>query len=257
MYTSYEQRLEFLHQFIDGSLAFHKNLPDAKLTKGDGWQLYSAGLSFGMFNPIVIETSRKEAFEEVIAAIAASGKPSDIRLVGPGTVHTNALIEQGYSNRGGTPFMLWSADNSVDDFKLRDGLTVRRLVPSDIDVMNVIFADVYAMTPAMIEDMKGMLLASDDDHAYGLFKDGEMVSLVSAMIYNDTIGIWNMGTPTAHQKNGYGLQLLKYVMKTHKDMGAKNFFLFASPAGKILYDKCGWITLDYLPYFSKVAKQLE
>jgi hypothetical protein len=46
MYTSYEQRLEFLHQFIDGSLAYHKNLPNAKLTKGDGWQLYSAGLGF-------------------------------------------------------------------------------------------------------------------------------------------------------------------------------------------------------------------
>jgi hypothetical protein len=147
--------------------------------------------------------------------------------------------------------MIWSADNSVDDFKLRDGLTVRRLEPSDLAVMNVIFADVYSMTPEMIEDMAGMLLASNDDHAYGLFKDGEMVSLVSAMVFNDTIGIWNMGTPTAHQKNGYGLQLLKYVMKTHKEMGAKNFFLFSSPAGKFLYDKCGWITLDYLPYLAK------
>jgi hypothetical protein len=251
MYTSYEQRLEFLHQFLHGSLAFQKKLPNAKLTKGDGWQLYSSGLNFGMFNLLLIETSRKEAAEEAIAAIAANGKPSDIRLVGPGIIHTNALLEHGYTNRGGTPFMLWSADNSVDDFKLRDGLTVRRLEPSDLAVMNVIFADVYSMTPEMIEDMAGMLLASNDDHAYGLFKDGEMVSLVSAMIFNDTIGIWNMGTPTAHQKNGYGLQLLKYVMKTHKEMGSKNFFLFSSPAGKFLYDKCGWITLDYLPYLAK------
>jgi hypothetical protein len=251
MYTSYEQRLEFLHQFLDGSLAFQKKLPNAKLTKGDGWQLYSSGLNFGMFNLLLIETSRKEAADEAIAAIAANGKPSDIRLVGPGIIHTNTLLEHGYTNRGGTPFMLWSADNSVDDFKLRDGLTVRRLEPSDLAVMNVIFADVYSMTPEMIEDMAGMLLASNDDHAYGLFKDGEMVSLVSAMIFNDTIGIWNMGTPTAHQKNGYGLQLLKYVMKTHKEMGSKNFFLFSSPAGKFLYDKCGWITLDYLPYLAK------
>jgi hypothetical protein len=254
MYTSYEQRLELLHQFLDGSLRFQRKLTNAKHTRGDGWELYSAGLNFGMFNPVVIETSRKEALEEVFAAIESSGKPSDIRLVGPGMSHTNTLIEKGYRNHGGTPFMMWAADNSVDDFKLRDGLTVRRLVPSDLDVMNVIFADVYEMTPAMIDDMAGMLLASDDDHAYGLFKDGEMVSLVSAMIFNDTIGIWNMGTPTAHQKNGYGLQLLKYVMKTHKEMGSKNFFLFASPVGKILYDKCGWITLDHIPYFSKPSK---
>ena len=251
MYTTYEQRLAMLHQFLDGSLAFQKKLPNAKLTKGDGWELSSSGLGFGMFNPVLIETARKEAADEVIAAIEANGKPSDIRLVGPGIVHTNALMEHGYTNRGGTPFMMWSADNSVDDFKLRDGLTVRRLEPTDLDVMNGIFADVYGMTPAMIDDMAGMLLASDDDHAYGLFKDGEMVSLVSAMVFNDTIGVWNMGTPTAHQKNGYGEQLLKTVMKTHKDMGAKNFFLFSSAAGKFLYDKCGWITLGYLPYLAK------
>jgi hypothetical protein len=175
MYTSYEQRLEFLHQFLDGSLAFQKKLPNAKLTNGDGWQLYSSGLNFGMFNLLLIETSRKEAADEAIAAIAANGKPSDIRLVGPGIIHTNVLLEHGYTNRGGTPFMLWSADNSVDDFKLRDGLTVRRLEPSDLAVMNVIFADVYAMTPEMIEDMSGMLLASNDDHAYGLFKDGDIL----------------------------------------------------------------------------------
>ena len=148
--------------------------------------------------------------------------------------------------------MLWSADNSVDDFKIREGLTARRLVPSDLETMNAIYADVYGMGPEIIADFDRMLFASDNDHTYGLFKDGEMVSLVTAMIYKDTIGIWSMGTPTAHQKNGYGEQLLRYVMKTHKEMGAKNFFLHASSAGKYLYDKCGWIVLDYLPYLSKV-----
>ena len=151
--------------------------------------------------------------------------------------------------------MLWSADTSVGTFKLRDGLTVRRLVPTDSDVMNTIYADVYSMTPEMIADFKPFQFATDQDYTWGLFKDGEMVSLVTAVIFKDTIGVWNMGTPTIHQKNGYGSQLLKYVMKTHKDMGAKNFFLHATTAGKFLYDKCGWITLDYLPYLSKVTKK--
>ncbi len=254
MHTSYEQRLEFLHQFLDGSEAFHAKLPNAKVIKGDGWELTAGDSRFPMFNPVLIQTSRKEAVDEVIAAIASNQHPSDIRLVGPGINHIGALAEHGYSNLGGTPFMLWSADSSVDAFTLRDGLSARRLVPDDLPTMNAIYADVYGMGPDMIADMQRMLFASTHDYTWGLFKDDEMVSLVTAMIFNDTIGIWSMGTPTAHQKNGYGLQLLKHVMKTHKDTGAKNFFLFASAAGKFLYDKCGWITLDYLPYLSKVSK---
>ena len=61
-----------------------------------------------------------------------------------------------------------------------------------------------------------------------------------------------MGTPTTHQKNGYGQELLQYVMQTHKNMDGKIFMLYATVAVKFLYDKCGWIALDYLPYLSVV-----
>lgn len=66
--------------------------------------------------------------------------------------------------------------------------------------MNEIYADVYKMNEEMIADMQKMLFASSKDHAYGLIKDGEIVSVVNAITYNDTVGIWNMGTPTTHQK---------------------------------------------------------
>ena len=255
MHTSYEQRLEFLQQFSDGLELFYKKIPNAKHAKGDGWRISSTTSQFAMLNNAVLNSSRKESLDELIAAIEANQAPAGIRLAGPAIVHTTALAELGYTNHGGAPFMLWSADTSVDGFKLREGLSVRRLVPSDSEVMNTIYADVYTMSDAAITDYKTFQFASDQDHTYGLFKDGEMVSLVTAVIYKDTVGIWNMGTPTIHQKKGYGSELLKYVMKAHKDMGGKNFFLFATAAGKFLYDKCGWITLDYLPYLSKVTKK--
>ena len=250
MPTSYERRLEFLHQFLEGSEVFHTNITNGALIKGDGWEVSSSGSRFAMLNQSIIQTSRKEAVDELLAAISSTGNPSDIRLVGPGLAHTGALAEHGYINKGGAPFMMWSADTSVDGFTLREGLSVRILNEKDLPTMNEIYADVYKMSEEMIADMQRMLFASDRDHAYGLIKDGEITSVVNAITYNDTVGIWNMGTPTSHQKNGYGLQLLKYTMKTHKDMGAKNFFLYASAAGKFLYDKCGWIVLDYLPYLS-------
>ncbi|MEI7561976.1 MAG: GNAT family N-acetyltransferase [Actinomycetes bacterium] len=255
MHTSYEQRLEFLQQFSDGLEIFSGNNVDAKIAQGDGWRICSSNSQFAMLNNAVLNSSRKESLDELIAAIEANQAPAGIRLAGPAIVHTTALAELGYTNHGGAPFMLWSADTSVDGFKLREGLSVRRLVPSDSEVMNTIYADVYSMSPEMITDYKTVQFSSEEDHTYGLFKDSEMVSLVTALVYKDTVGIWNMGTPTIHQKNGYGSELLKYVMKAHKDMGGKNFFLHATSAGKFLYDKCGWITLDYLPYLSKVVKK--
>ena len=255
MHTSYEQRLEFLQQFSDGLELFSENHPDAKIAQGDGWRICSSNSQFAMFNNALLCTSRKEALAELIATIEANQAPAGIRLAGPAIVHTTALAELGYTNHGGAPFMLWSADTSVDNFQLRDGLSIRRLVPTDSDVMNQIYADVYSMSPEMIADFKPFQFATDQDYTYGLIKDGEIVSLVTALVFKDTVGIWNMGTPTIHQKNGYGSELLKWVMKAHKDMGAQNFFLHATTAGKFLYDKCGWITLDYLPYLSKVKKK--
>lgn len=252
MYTSYAERLSLLHKFHEGSLSFHSKIPTALHLKGEGWEITSSGSRFAMLNGVLIQSGRKDLVDEVMAALASHGKPADIRLVGPGVSQMAALAEHGYKSLGTTPFMIWRADNTVDGFQLREGLNVRLLNENDTEAMCVIYADVYGMNEAVIEDFKRMLFATPHDYTYGLFRDGEMVSLVTAIVYEDTVGIWSMGTPTKHQKNGYGKELLMHVMQAHKNMGAKDFFLHASSAGKFLYDKCGWVTLDYLPYLSKV-----
>jgi GNAT superfamily N-acetyltransferase len=253
MITSYEDRLGFLQHFHDGSLAIHIKNPVTVHVKENGWELTSIKSPFAMFNGVVVTSSRKEIVDEVMAALAEHEIPADIRLVGPGISQIHRFEEHGYRNLGGTPFMMWRADDSADSFQLREGLSVRRLVTEDLETMCAIYADVYGMNEAVIAEFKRMLFVSPDDYTYGLFKNGEMVSLVTAIVYQDSVGIWSMGTPTIHQKNGYGQQLLMTVMQEHKKMGTNNFYLYASAAGKHLYDKCGWTTLDYIPYLSKVS----
>ena len=138
MNTSYEQRLEFLQQFSDGLELFALKHPHVKIDQGDGWRICSSNSQFAMLNNALLYTSRKEALAELIATIEANQAPAGIRLAGPAIVHTTALAELGYTNHGGAPFMLWSSDTSVDTFTLREGLSIRRLVPTDSDVMNQI-----------------------------------------------------------------------------------------------------------------------
>ena len=87
MHTSYEQRLEFLHQFLEGAEVFHTNITNGALIKGDGWEVSSSGSRFAMLNQAIIQTSRKEALDELLAAIASTSNPCDIRLVGPAIKH--------------------------------------------------------------------------------------------------------------------------------------------------------------------------
>ncbi len=255
MYTSYEQRLAMLTEFGEGGLLFVSKMSNAVVERNDGWNLMLGDSNIASLNGASIYSSRKEIVDELLAAFEKYGRSANIRLVGPGVIHLVALEKHGFKNYGGVPFMMWAADNSMDSFTLRDGLTIRRLTPDDVPVMREIFREVYEMNDEELDVFQQMFFVAPQEIFYGLFKADEMVSLVTAMVHNDSVGIWNMGTPGAHQKNGYGLQLLSYVMKTHKDLGAKRFYLHATTAGKFLYDKAGWITLDYFPYLAKAPTE--
>lgn len=250
MIINQEDRIALAHLLHEGAEALKGDAADTFYQVGDGWVVSLGQSKIAMFNEVVIETKRPQALDEIEAILAKHQKPANIRLYGAGLNQLDALQERGYSFFGASPFMMWTADDSLADFELREGLQVKRLDKSHIPQLCVIYKDVYGMSDEQIEAFKLMLCVSDQEFIYGLYSGDEIVSIVTAVIYKDSVGIWSMGTPTAAQKNGYGAQLLSYVMKTHRHMGGQTFLLYASAAGKFLYDKLGWQTLDYVPYLS-------
>ena len=249
--ASQEDRIGFYKQFLDGFQLLFNAIENRVDANGDGWQICLTEWPYALFNRVFIHSARTEAMVEVDAILERHKIPVLINLVGSGLEHVKTLQDAGYILRGTTPFMIWMSDDSQDDFALRDGLSVKLLDASSLDVLKLIYKESFGLDDAVIELMARILFASPLAATYGLFKDGEIVSAVMAIEYEGTIGVWNMATPIAHQKHGYGEQLLRHVMKRHKDLGAEKFFLNSSPAGKALYDKCGWQVLDYMPYLTK------
>ena len=249
--ASQEDRIGFYKQFLDGFQLLLNAIENRVTEEGDGWQVCLTEWSFALFNRVFIHSARPEAMVEVEAILETHKIPLLINLIGSGLEHVKTLQDAGYILRGTTPFMIWMSDDSQDDFVLRDGLSVKHLDVSSLIVLKQIYKEAFALDDVVVELMGRILFASPFAATYGLFKDGEIVSAVMAIEYEGTIGVWNMATPIAHQKHGYGEQLLRHVMKRYKDLGAEKFFLNSSPAGKALYDKCGWQVLDYMPVFSK------
>ena len=61
-----------------------------------------------------------------------------------------------------------------------------------------------------------------------------------------TVGIWTMSTPPDKQRQGAGRAVLLDAMHDQVKRGAETFYLIATAAGKPLYDKLGFATVDEL-----------
>ena len=251
MIASQEDRIGFYKQFLDGFQILFNAIENRVAEEGEGWQVCLTEWPHPLFNRVFIHSARPEVMVEVDAILESRKIPVLINLIGGGLQHVKALQDVGYVLRWAQPFMIWTSDDSQDDFVLRDGLSVKHLDGSSLDVLKTIYKESFVLSDDVVNLMGGLLFAHPLAATYGLFEDGEIVSAVMAIEYEGTIGVWNMATPIAHQKNGYGEQLLRHVMKRYKNLGAEKFFLTSSPAGKALYDKCGWQTLDYIPVFTK------
>jgi GNAT superfamily N-acetyltransferase len=76
-------------------------------------------------------------------------------------------------------------------------------------------------------------------------RDGRPVSSVMTTAHGRaTVGIWTMATAPAAQRQGAGRALLEDVIARHAGRGAERFYLFSSEAGKPLYDRVGFRTVE-------------
>jgi hypothetical protein len=254
MYSSQESRIELAKQISLNSDLYAIDLPNSYRQEGDGWITTFTGHPFAILNDILLFHNRLEVVDESLAVLEERKVPAQIKVIGPAQSLIPRLIERGYEFKYTTPLMVWRPQDSINNFQLRKDLFIRRLEKHETELVWDVYQDVYGMPDQAKSAFTSMFLKNDKDFTYALYKNEDLVSLVTAMHDGDFVGIWGMGTPTKFQKNGYGAQLLSEVMRIHANLGARTFALYASPAGKPLYDKLKWITIEYIPHFGLVKK---
>jgi GNAT superfamily N-acetyltransferase len=81
---------------------------------------------------------------------------------------------------------------------------------------------------------------------YLAYRDGQPVSTVTTSQSGPVVGVWAMATAAAQQRQGAGYALLTQVMAQHRERGARAFYLYATEAGKPLYERIGYRTVSEL-----------
>ena len=246
--TTQNQRLELVNRLTRNAELFTSHLPNAKNYEGDGWEAGVSGIPFEIFNSAIVTKMRNESVDEVIAIFETAKVSGTIKLFGAGLGVAGHLLERGWVPRSTSPLMMWKADDSLSNFTLREGLSVERFHANDESRQTLwdLFVIVYGNAPDEMRDaFKNVFVVHPDDYTYALKRENEIVSIVTVMQEGEYVGVWSMATPPMHQKQGYGAELLKYVMKKHAELGGTDFALVATDAGKVLYDKLGWETIEH------------
>ena len=235
-----------LKPWVDGS-------PHGSITEGSDWYSTIIGLPLEPFNMVWIASLGKDSMEAALADIEQRNLAGHVRLSGAGLMRAKDLQARGYTFGGGNALMAWHPDKKSEDFKLRAGLEVRRIT-NDVELapMLEIFQSSFEIDDATMKYFNEFFDNWNIDHfLWALFDGDVMVSIVTSTVFENSVGIYSMATPASAQKKGYGAELLQYVQQFHARAGQDTALLFATAAGKFLYDKLGWDTLEYTQYYSR------
>ena len=78
---------------------------------------------------------------------------------------------------------------------------------------------------------------------YVAWADGVASSSVTMTRTGSTAGVWCMATPPERQGRGLGRALLTGVIEELRSEGVERFYLFATAAGRPLYESLGFVTI--------------
>lgn len=218
---------------------------EARLSPGLAMVL--SGEPFADLNVFVVDRGRRveEAFRELAGKCLRRDQPF-LAIFGPAVAGRLTSVASGIGLEHAAEFPLMVCEPADLEPAAREGVEVVRAATSaDIDDSAFVLAKSFKLSEESVR--RAFPLKMLENPAVNVFVgrlSGQPVSSVTTTIHDDTVGIWAMGTDPAHQRKGLGRALLTKAMHEHIEHGARRFYLGATPAGRPLYERIGFVTHD-------------
>lgn len=153
---------------------------------------------------------------------------------------------RGLIEAGTAPLMARSG--ALPDTPASEFVTKRVTEPEEMSIFGNLASSAFAMEQAWVDRTfaAASLLEAGQLAFYVAYRKGVPMSGVCSSASGSTVGIWTMSTPPEKQRQGAGQAVLLSAMQDHVKRGADTFYLIATAAGKPLYDKLGFETVDEL-----------
>ena len=213
--------------------------PTPFIEAGEGYWLAQSGLPSVDMNMALVSSGGPEELATVLALVEQSEIPTLFMVADSGPSED---LEAPWQFVGEMPFMA----SSLDSEHLRADARVREAGPDDAGIVFEVMGEAFGIDSDLFSQGISSVLAegSDESKVWLLFDDGVCVTAVLTLLIGDAVTVWCMSTPARFGRRGYGRAVLSHALLSARSEGAVIGLLGATPAGKPLYDRTGWSTLE-------------
>jgi hypothetical protein len=124
---------------------------------------------------------------------------------------------------------------SAGDFVIR-----RVRTREDLSRAIEVAAEGHGFEPALLSRVLSRDVQADQDVATWIAWSDEEAASVAWLTSGPKIGVWQMNTPARHRRRGAARQTLAAALNELWDDETEGAFLWASPAGRPLYERVGF-----------------
>lgn len=181
--------------------------------------------------------------EAALSAVASSGLPHCVQLRPGCDPEITAVVRRaGLALEGSVPLMAAAGPPPPTQ---TTGLLIRELEPDETKLHTGLAGPAFGIPEEMFTPVMTPAMALPEAHAYVGAVDDEPVVTAFSVWMAGAVGIFNVATPTAHRRLGYGAAITEHVLRDGLRHGADWGWLQSSDAGYGVYGSLGFATLEH------------
>ncbi len=221
-------------------------LPDGWAHRGPGGLAGSTAVPLAMLNGVWADQVdlTVDVATALLDRVAATALPHCLQLrPGCEPALSELAVERGMRAEPDVPLMLLDGRGTFDPGP--PGLVIRELAPDQGGEHAAVAAAGFG---APEEDFRPLvtppLLGRAGVRSYIGEVDGEPVTTGIGVTFGDAVAIFNIATPPAHRRRGYGGAVTARAVQDGFAGGAHWAWLQASDAGRPVYERLGFRTIE-------------
>jgi len=226
-------------------------LPGAWVLRDGGAVAWVSGVSLPTLNGVWAEHADPDpdAVTGLLDRVEAAGLPYCLQLR-PGASAALAELAAARAMRleMQIPLMVMKDPAAVTRAQRPPGLGLRELSPDQVGLhASVAAAGFEAPEELFVKLMTPDMLRLQGVRCYLGQMDGRAVTTGLGVTLDDFVGVFNIATPPAHRRQGYGAAVTVRAVADGLAAGAKWSWLQSSPPGYATYTRLGFRTVETWP----------
>jgi GNAT superfamily N-acetyltransferase len=236
--------LEMWAVYADHLARLFRAAPSLTAARGDSWFAVLTREQHNDVNQCVLAPGAGAAdAERVVSLIAGANVPAVISVSSEADEKVTARLARAGFEAAPLPEPLMRRLTAPTADTSRFAVA-RVRNQADLQTAIKICAEGHAIDQGILGRVLARDPSGDEDVSTWLAWDRDEPISVVWLTHGDHIGVWEMMTPSRHRRRGAGRAVLSAALDESWQPSNKGAFLWATPAGRPLYESFGFDVLD-------------